>query len=77
MTGTVAGEGYGYWLERDVQTYYSIPASHSNCETLTANVQPVGFLIGSTDTGKFTCSEPAGRPLYVRRGGGLLLDVRG
>lgn len=64
VSGTVAGHGYSYWLARDIQTGYD-SASNQACKTLTAKRQSVGLLIEPSKTGKFTCSEPAGRPVYV------------
>ena len=75
VTGTVAGNGYGYWLQRAEQVAFSSPAALSRewalygvaCATLTStNGQRVGVLIySSPGTSHGTCSEPAGRPLYV------------
>jgi len=67
-TGEVAGEGYGYWLQRLWQTAFSTSGPRNPCETLTANGQTVGFLTPErpdTTTASYTCSEPTGRPLYV------------
>ncbi|HYB27461.1 MAG TPA: hypothetical protein VEF89_12650 [Solirubrobacteraceae bacterium] len=67
-TGKVAGEGYGYWLQRWWQTAFSTSGPRNPCETLTANGQTIGFLTPATPgttTASYTCSEPTGRPLYV------------
>jgi len=66
VTGKVAGHGYAYWLQRSMQLLYSSSTSVT-CDTVTSNGQPVGFLTFPTAPGTyhFTCSEPAGRPLYV------------
>ncbi|MGO9903052.1 MAG: hypothetical protein ACLP0J_25970 [Solirubrobacteraceae bacterium] len=67
VTGTVAGNGYSYWLQRSIQLLFSSPAPLSTCDTLTSNGQRVGFFTFSTTPGTYhaMCSEPAGRPLYV------------
>ncbi len=67
VTGTVAGNGYAYWLRRSWQLEYGSPAALNACDTLTSNGQRVAFLNYPTTQGTyhFTCSEPAGRPLYV------------
>jgi hypothetical protein len=66
--GTVAGHGYGYWLQRLEQaTFSSSPPVHP-CQTLAANGQRVAYLALATSapgTDKYTCNEPAGRPMYV------------
>jgi hypothetical protein len=62
----VAGHGYAYWLARDWQSSYSTSPTANPCETLTANGQRVadlGWLAPGTPA--YTCSEPAGRPVYV------------
>ena len=66
-TGEVAGEGYGYWLQRSWQTWFSTSGAPKPCDTLTANGQTVGYLTPRPDTttASYTCSEPTGRPLYV------------
>jgi hypothetical protein len=66
VTGTVAGNGYGYWLQRSMQSLFS-SRTLNMCDTLTLNGQLVGFFPFSPTGGTYyaTCSEPAGRPLYV------------
>jgi hypothetical protein len=68
-TGQVAGEGYGYWLQRMWQTAFSISGLSKSCQTLTANGQTIGLLMPATPdepgTNSYTCSEPDGRSLYV------------
>ena len=66
--GKVAGEGYAYWLERSWRTVFSISPPVSPCQTLTTNGQRVAYLTLTTlapGTDKYTCSEAAGRPMYV------------
>lgn len=66
--GQVAGHGYGYWLARSWQAPLSAPAPVNPCQTLTANRQRVALLTLKTDTpgtDRYTCNEPAGRPVYV------------
>jgi hypothetical protein len=67
--GTVAGEGYAYWLtQKNVQFFdsggYSTTDAHV-CETLSAPGGTVTFLNGGSVGGKITCSSPLGRPVYV------------
>lgn len=66
--GKVAGHGYGYWLKRSWQaTFGAIPPADP-CRSLTSNRRRVGYLTLTTlapRTDKYTCREPAGRPLYV------------
>ncbi len=69
-TGTVAGQGYGYWLERSWQASFSTSPPVNPCKTLTANGQRVADLTltsptASPGTYAYTCTEPAGRPIYV------------
>jgi hypothetical protein len=66
--GTVAGHGYGYWLQRSWQATFSASPPLGPCKSLTANGQHVGYLTLKTlapGTDHYTCSEPAGRPTYV------------
>ncbi len=64
--GKVAGEGYIYWLNAKEQVFFSSPPSGAKvCETLHAPGGAVAFLDGGSAGGTITCSEPAGRPLYV------------
>src|SRR5689334_22038146 len=66
--GKVAGHGYAYWLVRSWQASLSAQAPVNPCQTLTANRQRVALLTLKTDapgTDAYTCSVPAGRPIYV------------
>ena len=66
--GKVAGHGYGYWLQRSWQATFSASPPANPCQALTANGQRVGYLTLKTlapGTDRYTCSEPAGRPMYV------------
>lgn len=66
--GKVAGTGYAYWMERQWQLQFADTPPYTPCQTMTVNGQKVGYLgiksIAPATT-KYTCSEPAGRPLYV------------
>jgi len=69
-TGKVAGHGYAYWQQRHWQWVFSQNASTtspsaSHCHILTANGKQVAWLSGPFSTGNHSCSEPAGRPIYV------------
>lgn len=66
--GKVAGTGYAYWLERQWQLQYAHTPPYTACQTMTVNGRKVGYLgIKSIvpATTEYTCSDPAGRPLYV------------
>ena len=66
--GKVAGEGYAYYLERTWQILFDTPPPVKGCQTLTVNGQHVGLLTLRTITPmteRYTCSEPAGRPVYA------------
>lgn len=66
--GKVAGHGYAYWLQRSWQATFSASPPADACKSLTSNGQRVGYLTLktlATGTYKYTCSEPAGRPMYV------------
>lgn len=57
--GKVAGKGYSYYLERGWKAYFASPAP---CQTVTVNGLRVAVLDPTEDP---TCTEPAGRPIYV------------
>jgi hypothetical protein len=66
--GKVAGHGYAYWLARSERRSFSESPPVNPCQTLTANGQRVAYLTLTTSapgTDKYTCSESAGRPVYV------------
>jgi hypothetical protein len=66
--GHVAGQSYGYWLQRSWQFHFSSSPPVKPCQTLIASGQAVGYLtLAPLAPGvhKITCSEPAGRPLYA------------
>jgi hypothetical protein len=68
VTGQVAGHGYGYWLQRNWQAIFGSSAAASPCRSLTANGRRVAYLTIKTlgpGTHHYTCTVPAGRPLYV------------
>ena len=66
--GKVAGTGYAYWLQRQWQLQFAHTPPYAPCQTMTVNGRKVGYLaiksIAPAIT-KYTCSEPAGRPLYA------------
>lgn len=67
-TGKVAGHGYRYWLMRSWQATFSATPPATPCKSLTVDGRRVGYLTLKTlapGTRKYTCNEPAGRPLYV------------
>lgn len=65
VTGTVAGGGYGTWLQRSWQLPFSRP-TFSVCATAEFDGQRVGLLGVEVPSSKETaCAEPLGRPLYV------------
>lgn len=68
--GKVAGKGYGYWMERFWQYLFAsgrlVPGA---CHTVTVGEQQVALLsVGAAGPGPYshTCSEPAGRPIYLQ-----------
>jgi hypothetical protein len=66
--GKVAGTGYAYWLKREWQLQFANTPPYKACQTMTVSGRKVGYLgIKSITpaTTSYTCSEPAGRPLYV------------
>jgi hypothetical protein len=67
--GKVAGKGYAYYLERAWQVAFASPPSASPCVILTVGGKQVALInpVGSTNSGSYsyTCSEPAGRPVFV------------
>jgi hypothetical protein len=67
-TGKVAGEGYAYYEQRSTQKLLDFSRPVRPCQTLVVNGQRVAYLTITTvfpSTNKYTCSEPAGRPMYV------------
>lgn len=70
--GKVAGQGYGYYLQRTWQiTWATPPSGVSPCRTLTVGRQQVALIsaVGATKPGSYhyTCTEPAGRTIYVEQ----------
>lgn len=67
-TGKVAGEGYAYYEQRSTQHMLDSSLPVQPCQTLVVNGQRVGYLTLTTvapGPNKYTCSEPAERPIYV------------
>ncbi len=67
LGGKVAGTGYAFWLKWQWQFQFAHTPPYTACQTVTVNGHKVGYLgIKSITpaTTKYTCSEPAGRPLY-------------
>jgi hypothetical protein len=65
--GRVAGTGYAFWLKWQWQFQFAHTPPYTACRTVKVNGHKVGYLgIKSITpaTTKYTCSEPAGRPLY-------------
>lgn len=68
LGGKVAGTGYAYWLKRQWQLQFAHTPPYAPCQTMTVNGQKVGYLAIKSiapATTKYTCNEPAGRPLYA------------
>ncbi len=68
VTGTVAGHGYAYWLARSWQRVFDSSAPVDPCQTLRVNHDEIAYLTLETiapGTDRYTCSEPAGRPIYA------------
>lgn len=67
--GKVAGHGYAFWMQRHWQLVFgldtSLSTSSNPCKILTAGGKQVAFLSGPFNTGTHSCTEPAGRPIYV------------
>jgi len=67
-TGKVAGEGYAYYEQRSTQHMLDSSLPVQPCQTLVVHGQRVGYLTLTTvapSPNQYTCSEPAGRPMYV------------
>jgi len=64
--GTVAGKGYAYWLERSWRVYITVKTP-APCLTVSVGGARVAMLLGPPNSlsGSSTCSEPAGRAMYV------------
>jgi hypothetical protein len=69
--GKVAGKGYSYWLKRAWLMEFAAGHPLGACKTVTVNGRRVAFLtspgLGSGKTFSYTCTEPAGRPIYVHQ----------
>ncbi len=64
-TGTVAGKGYPYWLERAFLLDFTNP-HNPPCMTVSVGGVGVALLDGlGVKPGSWTCNEPAGRAIYV------------
>jgi hypothetical protein len=68
--GTVAGKGYGYYVERVWQIIFESQPKHPDtCATVTVGSQQVAVIwpaITGSGTYKQSCTEPAGRPIYLQ-----------
>jgi hypothetical protein len=67
-TGKVAGQGYAYYERRSTEKLLDSSVPMRPCQTLGVNGQRVAYLTITTvapSTHKYTCREPAGRPIYV------------
>jgi hypothetical protein len=66
--GRVAGETNAYWLRRSWQRVFDTSAPVNPCQSMTAHGQRVSYLTLTTiapGDDRYTCSVPAGRPVYV------------
>ncbi len=65
--GTVAGNGYAYWLKRVQLIGFEGPFTPPSCVVVSAGGQRVALLFAHRPghSLSITCSEPAGRDLYV------------
>jgi hypothetical protein len=67
-TGTLAGKDYAFYLERMLQFGYATSSSApSYCTVVSVGGQDVTWVeaTGASHQGAITCSQPAGRGLYV------------
>lgn len=67
-TGKVARKGYAYYLERAWQITFANSRPVQACQTVTVNGKRVALLVLKTlapEKERYTCSEPAGRPVYA------------
>jgi hypothetical protein len=68
LGGKVAGTGYRFWLKWQWQFQFSHKPPYKVCQTVHVNGHRVGYLGVKTiapGANRATCTEPAGRPLYV------------
>ena len=64
--GKVVGKGYAYFLERWWLTNFAASAPPPSCGTMAVGGQTVALALGSLKPGATTtCTEPAGRAIYV------------
>ena len=76
-TGTVAGQGYAYFLQRTYATYYNAPPpGPSACETVTVGGKKV-ILVENIHGGKVSCHVPAGKPIFVNELGRGCANIPG
>jgi hypothetical protein len=70
--GTVAGKGYGYYAGRMWQVIFEAPAHQTNlCATAAVGGKQVAMIWSKavakgSGSYKQTCTEPAGRPIYLQ-----------
>jgi hypothetical protein len=68
LGGKVDGTGYAFWLKWGWQYNFSHTQPYQTCQTVTVNGHKMGYLgfkSLSIQDSHATCTEPAGRPLYV------------
>ena len=68
LGGKVAGTGYAFWLKWQWQDQFSHKPPYQKCQTVDVNGRKVGYLGVKTiapGVNRATCTEPAGRALYV------------
>ena len=66
--GKIAGEGYGYYLQREWQIRLDPSSAGTPCHTVAVHGKRVGLLTLTTSgpvTVSYSCREPAGRPIYA------------
>jgi hypothetical protein len=70
--GTVAGKGYSYFLGKSWRVIFAAPAHHANrCATTTVGGKQVAVIwskavLGGSGVYRQTCTEPAGRPIFLQ-----------
>jgi hypothetical protein len=62
--GTIAGEPYSYYMKVVWTQYFSSKTAPARCDTIKVNGVTVG-VVTDFGGGNSTCSEPAGRPIYI------------
>jgi hypothetical protein len=64
--GKAAGGGYAHWLAVKNRLFFDASGPLPACGTQHGRAGTIAFLVGGgRDRHSFTCSEPAGRPIYI------------